>query len=70
MAPARAVVIANDRHVLFFSPDGETWTIQDLSGIATAYGPTNIAVGTESMLVVTSDFWSAKVWVGQLPPTP
>ena len=64
------VVVENDRHVLFFSPDAETWTIQDLSAIATAPGSTSIAVGTESILMITSDFWSAKVWVGKLPEAP
>ncbi len=59
---------ANGRAVLFFSPDGENWTTQDLGDVVSPGAASRIFIGTASLLVISNTEAGTFIWTG-IPPT-
>lgn len=56
-----------DHHVLIFSPDGGTWTIQDIGELVPPTSAVRLAVGDDLILAITSGESGTVVWSGDPP---
>lgn len=66
-ATSQRAVLTTDHHVLFFSPDGESWTIQDVSSLVTGYTDIDLVVGESRILLLATSPNLTVVWTGVLP---
>lgn len=64
---ATRTIIDDDHHVLFFSPDGENWTVQDLGEIVAGDVYVRLVVGDGRILVLAQSPTVTVVWTGIAP---
>lgn len=65
---AARLVVQEDDHALFFSPDGENWTIQDLGELVIGNYTTRMVIGEGRVLLLATSPAATVARIG-LPPT-